>query len=243
MIILNEKQYVEENCLKQGYTLKTFDDVYMMIRYYISKNMSIAEIHDEMNKMNISHVIEDCIKSDHVFTAFYMKAKERPIRDGSPIPITKYEYDFVRRVENVELEKILFTMLVIQKMMDKSAFKMTFSDIKKMSMTKIDSDSIKFAVRDLEAAGFITIISWRNYKVNINNFEVMKSDKYIEIDNFNRIPAPYLRTLRTEKYFYCEKCGKKTSFEDKDNRNNRLRKYCDKCGLKLKNASKKERKK
>lgn len=229
MIIFNEKEYVEKVCLKPKFQISNPDELYLLIRYYIFQGKDICEIKKQLNMMKLGEHIKFILLDDSLFMKAYTKAKTRSLRTGEAVPITKYEYDFVRSVADFESEKILLTLLVIQKFFEGSVFKISTSDIKKLSLTQASAETIKRILKELDEKKYITIVGEKIYKVNIDSSAILKSEQYLEINNFTRIPIPYLKTLRTKDYFFCEICGRKIRYYKVDNNSGRKRKQCKKC--------------
>lgn len=232
MIVFDEKKYVEEVLLKdKDFKIVSQNELSLIIRYYVDEGKNIREVRDIIKNIGCGILLETMIEDDYVFTGIFVKATARKIRKGEPIIITKYEYDFVRSVGDPEKEKILFAMIVMQKIFGVDKFLATFKDIKTISLSQKNKKDMQNAICDLNDSGYITMSGWRNYKINIDKLQVLKSEPYLYVDDFDRVTVPYLKTLKTEEYFFCEWCGRKIKYKKNDSH---ARKYCDKCS-KIKN--------
>lgn len=235
MIIFNEKEYVEKNCFKKGYVLSSTEDLCRLLRYYAAQGKDAAESREEIVNFKCTERLMNEIMDNYNFAGLFLKANARPLRTTEPIWITKYEYDFVVQVGNIEKEKILFFMIFMQKFLRNNIFRLTAKDIKKSAMTQLTIKEIGIALEELARDGLIESFDKKKFKVKTNYINVVKSEDYLCIDDYNRILAPYLKTKKTSEYFYCENCGRKTLYKKNDEKSHFNRKYCKKCSIDVKN--------
>ena len=191
LIVFNEKEFVEQNYMKKDFCIKTFDELNAIIRYYIYKDKTVEEIRDIVKKMRKTKTINNYIDDDYVFTGVFMRANSRPLRVAEPIWITKYEYDFVRQIGDIEKEKILFALIVIKKILGYDSVYLTLKEIKSFSMTKRSRATLHKAIDELKEDGFISVYDGKRYKVNTDLMQTMKSDDYICVDDFYKMVIPY----------------------------------------------------
>lgn len=239
MIIFNEKEYVEKNYFKKDFCIRTSDELNMIIRYYIFHGKNISEIQQILKRTKHTKTIDAYIEDDYIFTGVFMRANSKTLRVADPVWITKYEYNFVKQVNDVEKEKILFTLLVLRKVLGFEYCYLTLKDIKTLSMTQKAQKTLHKAIGELIQEGFISVFQGKKYRVNVDRINVIKSENYICVDDFERITVPYLKTLKTGEYFFCENCGRKTLYSNDDIKSHKKRKYCLKCSAKKKNGIKK----
>lgn len=234
MIIFNEKKYVENEILKSKRNLSISpSQILMLIRYYNDQGQK----REDIQKLILNHLIKNsktyCLLQDTVyFNLAFDKALQRKSFNNDSIVITKVEFDFIKSVNNIEKEKLLFTLLVIQKFFKLSSnfdnCKVSIKDLKKLSLSKKSYDSIYTMLYELEKNGYIKL-SWKNrYKVNQ---PLINSENYIVVNDFDRIPIPYLKKIKTNEYFYCEWCGKKIYYKNIKNGKSSKNsiKYCPVC--------------
>lgn len=235
VIIFNEKEYVEKNCFKKDYRIDSTEELCRLLRYYAAEGKDAAEVRSEILKFDCTDKLLEQIVDDYNFAALFLKANSRPLRTTEPIWVTKYEYDFVAQVDDVEKEKILFFMIFMQKFLRNNVFRLTAKEIKKSAMTQLTIKEIGDALDELAKGGFIESLDKKKFKVNTNYISVIKSENYLCVDDYNRIVAPYLRTKRTLEFFYCENCGRRTLYRKNDEVSHFKRKYCKKCSRDVKN--------
>lgn len=233
MIVFNEKKYIEKKYINnKNFRMRTMEELIDVIRYYISLGKNVSETNEILISMDYSKSISFCVEDFCWFAAAYTKANARQIYIGNPVTITKYEYDYVRQVGDVEKEKILFMMIVVSKFFKKEVIKLTQQEIKRLSLTQLEKQSLNKAIFELQKDGFIDLYDNKKYKVNLVQKQVRMSKDYICVSDFDHITVPYLKLLKTDKYFFCENCGKKVLYNRNDNKNGKIRKYCPKCATK-----------
>lgn len=152
--------------------------------------------------------------------------------DIDNISITKAEWDTIIGIGNVKLEKIAFVLLCyikVYKARGSSNDKMNnISDILKESgLRAVDENKLLFA--DLRDLGLIQIGTLKHMFIKplyINE----ESNKYIEIDDFEKVVSYYDEYKNGSKYGKCKVCGKRIKLKS----NNSKQKYCKECARKIK---------
>lgn len=151
------------------------------------------------------------------------------------ISITKAEWDTIVEIGNVKLEKIAFVLLCYIKVYRARGSKNdkieNLSDLLKESGLQANSEN-KILLADLKDLELIEIGRLNHMYVKplyINE----ESNRYFEINNFNKVTTYYDEYKNGVKYGECKVCNKR--FKLKSNNSNQ--KYCNKCGreIKLKN--------
>ena len=232
MIIFNEKKYVEEKIITPQGTINDNKELMMFIRYFHECGFDKQKIQIKAKEKAKKHTeANDKTQDDFLFNDVYEKAVKRKPYANEPTSISKCEYDWIRQVNDVEKEKVLFTLLIIQRFLNLEFIKITYKDLRELSMTKKQNDGLRKMIDELQADGYLKRITDKTYGVTMP--ECDDNDKFIIVADYNHIPALYLRTLKTKEYFYCEWCGIKSKYKEKDRNNHYRRVFCEKCSLQL----------
>lgn len=229
MIIFNEKRYVEEKILISTGKITSNKELLMFIRYYVDQGYDKNLIWKmAIDKADEYEAVCDTIAYDFLFFDAYDKAVKRKQYANEPTSVTQCEYDWVRQVNDVEKEKILFTLLVIQKFLKLDFIKITYKDLKKFALTKKQPEALRKMIDELQVDGYLKRITDKTYGVVTP--ECDESEDIIVITDYNHIAAPYLRTLKTKEFFYCEWCGVRVKYKDEAEAvAKRAKVFCDKC--------------
>lgn len=228
MINFNEKRYVKENILRPYGKIKDANELLMFIRYYNDMEFEYDEIYRMVQrKVDRTESVYLTAENEHMYKAYYMRAIQRKQYANEPVEITKSEYDWIRQVGNIEKEKILFSLFVIQKFLNLEFVRITYKYLRDHSLSKKQAGPMREEIEELKKDGFVKQISDKTYQVLIPDFD--DTEPYLKITDYNHIPAPYLRTLRTDDFFYCEWCGKKIKYSEEDKKSNYNRVFCSKC--------------
>lgn len=239
MIIFNEKKYIEDILNKQTKKVSNQRDLIMLIRYYnyIGKEIDIEEVRSVCRSKLYSKysMLNDIINDDFLIERAVMFANKRQLYVNKTVYITKSEYEKLRSINNYEKEKIMLTLLVLEKFLNKNYSRITLTDLRKLSLSMRKLTwNIRNMLIELERDGYVKVYTNRIFKVLIKDED---SEPYLEITDYNHIPSVYLKTLRDSKYYYCLLCGRRyaypTSIKQSRKRN---RQYCAKCSQ-IKNKS------
>ncbi len=228
MIIFNEKKYVEEVILTPRGSIENTKELMMFIRYFHEQGHTKGFIRLEAEDWIEKHSeANDKLQDDFLYSDVYNKAIKRKQYANESVSISECEYDWIRQVDDVEKEKVLFTLLIIQRFLNLEFIKITYKDLRNLSMTKRQNEALRKMIDELQADGYIKRITDKTYGVVFPKCD--NNDNYITVSDYNHIPAPYLRTLKCKEYFYCEWCGTKTKYTKDDDTNRRRRVFCEKC--------------
>ena len=152
--------------------------------------------------------------------------------DIDNISITKAEWDTIVGIGNVKLEKIAFVLLCYIKVYRaRGSSNDKMNEIGNLLLESVGSGTSndKLLLADLKDLGLIEVGRLNHMYVKplyINE----ESDKYFEINNFNKVTTYYDEYKNGVRYGECEICGNRF----KVGKNGRS-KYCNKC---LKNKQK-----
>lgn len=226
MIIFNEKRYVEDNILIATGKIKTSKELLMFIRYYDDLGYDFPRIWKlAIEKADELEAVCDTIAYDFLFKDAYNKAVKRKQYANEPTVITRCEYNWVRQVDDVEKEKVLFTLLVIQRFLKLDFIKITYKDLKALALTRKQPEAIRKMIDELQDEGYLRRVTDKTYGVVTPECDDM--EEFIVITDYNHIAGPYLHTLRDSESFYCEWCGVRVRYDDKPTSNRKV--YCEKC--------------
>lgn len=233
MIVFDEETYIKKHYIdNKNFTIRNMEELCDVVRYYKEQNKDVLEVSQIVKKMNYSKIISFYINDFEWFMAVYIKATSRPLYKHKTVWVSKYEYDFIRKINDVEKEKIVFAMLVVSKFFNKEVIKLTMREIKKFSLTQREKESLHNSLIELCNDGYISIYENKHYKVNVDSMKVRKSENFISVEDYNHITTPYTKTLKTDEYFFCENCGRKIKYKKNDEKNNKIRKFCSICSKK-----------
>jgi hypothetical protein len=162
------------------------------------------------------------------------KSKDQKLKKAEPVFITKNEIEKIKTLNNYDLEKILFIMLVIsrhRKNNSKSVYSEYYLSLKfvtilrqsKLYLTRKESDAIKFKLGEL---GFIEPCEtyWKKRTKVVDNFKLLYADE-------NSEPEIIIKDLNKAIDYYpflCQCCHKQII------RKNGTQKYCSSCAKLLK---------
>ena len=237
-IIISESKEVERllNCESSSDWGIGMGKVVMLIgKYYYSLGLDRQEVYKSIN----SYLKEPMDKytpkkwSEMVnnILATIEKNGWYNLIDIDSISMTKAEWNTIVGIGNVKLEKIAFVLLCYIKVYrargSKNDKMSNISDLLSESGVA-PSNTNKLLLADLKDLGLLQIGTLKHMFVKplyINE----ESDKYINIDNFDKVITYYDEYKNGIKYRECEVCEKR--FKLKSNNSNQ--KYCNKCGKKI----------
>lgn len=148
--------------------------------------------------------------------------------DIDSISITKAEWDTIVGIGNVKLEKIAFVLLCYIKVYRaRGSNNDKMNEIGNLLLESVGSGTSndKLLLADLKDLSLIEVGRLNHMYVKplyINE----ESDKYFEINNFNKVTTYYDEYKNGTKYGECEICGKRFKII---NRKDNSSKYCNKC--------------
>lgn len=254
MITLIDEKEIAENLIKDFNSINF--DTYKKLQCYtkylknetqMTKNEIRNELDEIMMKYYTGFVMADWDKTLQKIVNKYTKPTNREYKKSKEIKIYKEELDFIKNigdvgsVKDIEVEKVLFIMLVLGKISgfnDNSLWVNSRSlDIFKMSRFKYKQKSDKQKIQREKL-----IYDLANYKngdvLDVSTFgrstgikllfgveegeEVLLIDKNTDLDN---VIVKYLEWRNKEDYDYCTVCGKNII-----NTNGKTI-YCKKCAI------------
>lgn len=245
-IIISESKEVERllNCESSSNWGIGMGKVVMLIgKYYYSLGLERQEVYKSINSYLKEQMDKYTPKKWSEMINNILDTIEKNewynLIDIDSITITKAEWNTIIGIGNVKLEKIAFVLLCyikVYRARGSSNDKMNnISDILKESgLRAVDENKLLFA--DLRDLGLIQIGTLKHMFIKplyINE----ESNKYIKIDDFEKVISYYDEYKNKVKYGRCKVCGKRIKIT-----NNRG-KYCKVCGKDIDRKKAIERKK
>ena len=238
-IIISESKEVERllNCESSSDWGIGMGKVVMLIgKYYYSLGLDRQEVYKNINSYLKERMDKYTPKKWSEMINNILDTIEKNgwynLIDVDSISITKAEWDTIVGIGNVKLEKIAFVLLCYIKVYRARGSKNdrmdNLSDLLKESGLQANSEN-KILLADLKDLELIEIGRLNHMYVKplyINE----ESDKYFEINNFNKVTTYYDEYKNGIRYGECKICNKRF----KIGKNGRS-KYCNKC---LKNKQK-----
>ena len=224
MLIFDEKKYAE-NLIKHGYKDKThivLDNI-ILVKYWKYLGFSEDDIKKKLEDFMIDfkYMYNSDIVPYNVHKALKQGSKY-PLVFDKIVNITQKEINTINSIDDLELKKILFVLLVIWKFRDKQKFMISNNNLKKLAKVKCKNSVFWDYLHKLHDLGYLKAFVYKckpYYKLYIEE----GGDVVLSIKNYDDIISYYLSIIYPEEYTYCSICGipiKKTS--------NR-RKYCSSC--------------
>jgi hypothetical protein len=119
-LILDELSYTEEMIKNRKYGTKyiKLKDLILLSKYYYYAGSGTREIKKKLKYLckKVDRSWNETTQGWKINTAI-KEAKKRRIRTSIPIPITKAELEEIKKLDNYNLEKILFVLLVYAKIL------------------------------------------------------------------------------------------------------------------------------
>jgi hypothetical protein len=231
MIIINEKEYIEDILAEKIPVDNIYYILILLNKYYNQQGYKKKEIYDKLVDFLILHDEEE-------FN--WMNALDRIIEKRNKqlieieyIPITKKELDVIKNIKNKRLERLLFTMLCICKYSNYINIKnnnwvnQNFKEIFKMANIKVTTENQCHLIYNLKELGLLKLsnkIDNLNLQVQIVDNDI-NSEVVLKITDYRNLGFQYLAYIE-DGYIKCEICGcvvKKTG--------NKM-KYCQECAYK-----------
>ena len=129
MIIFNEKKYVEEVILTPRGSIENTKELMMFIRYFHEQGHTKGFIRLKAEDWVEKHSeANDKLQDDFLYSDVYNKAIKRKQYANESVSISECEYDWIRQVDDVEKEKVLFTLLIIQRFLNLEFIKITYNE-------------------------------------------------------------------------------------------------------------------
>lgn len=224
MIIFDEKKYAE-NLIKNGYKDKTrivLDNI-ILVKYWKYLGFSEDEIRKKLEKFMIDfkYMYNSDIVPYNVHKALKQGLKY-PLVFDKIVNITQKEIDTINSIDDLELRKILFVLLVIWKFRDKNKFMISNNNLKKLANVKCKNSVFWDYLHKLHDLGYLKAFVYK-YKPYYKLYIEEGGNVILSIKNYDDIISYYLSIIYPEEYIYCSICG--IPIKQTSNR----RKYCSSC--------------
>jgi hypothetical protein len=235
LIVFDELKYAEELLINGYKDMKyiSYDNI-ILVKYWKYKGLSEDEIKVKLiDFMNMfQNLFNDNIINYKVHKAITI-GMQYELEFNKKVDIYQSELEIINSFENIEIKKILFVLLVVWKNKNKHKFRISNSDILKLSEVKCNNDKFWNYLHEIFPTGYMILSEYRNkayYKIDM----LEQGDITFSIDSYDNVIDYYLSTLYPEKYKNCESCGRPTKIT------NNKKKYCKKCAriIKLENDRK-----
>ena len=233
-LILNEKELLDK-FLNEGYVdeKKPTNTIKILAKYYLSKGMNRSQVYqtidDFLNKNFEGYNSVNWLRTVKGIINKLYQDKEYNLVVINSINITKNEIDIIKKINNIRLEKLAFTLLVYAKIYNQlnhsdsnwvnEQHRYIFSDAK-VAATKIEQGKMVHTLKELGLVDVSVVVDNTNIKVNFidNDNEVV-----IKITDFRNFVYEYLKYFEYDKYMRCVKCN--LLIKTKNNKHQ----YCPEC--------------
>ena len=224
MIIFDEKKYAEY-LLKNGYKNKKrvcLDNI-ILVKYFKYLGYSEEEIKNKLRELmkDFKYLYNSNILEYEVKKAYSLGYKYNLVFD-KVVNITQKEIDTINSIDDLELRKILFVLLVIWKFRDKQKFMISNNNLKKLANVKCKNSVFWDYLHKLHDLGYLKAFVYKckpYYKLYIEE----GGNVVLSIKNYDDIISYYLSIVYPEEYTYCAICD--MPIKQTSNR----RKYCSSC--------------
>lgn len=230
MIIFDEKKYAE-NLIKNGYKNKkyiSFDNI-ILVKYWKSLCLNEKQIKDKLKEIMIEFqdLFDGNILSYKIDKAINIGLKYDLLTDVV-VDITQNEFEKIKSLETIELQKMMFILLLIWKFKGKpKRFRINNTDLMNLSKIKLNNNTFWDYIYKITRSKMLSMIEYKNvsyYRINIGDDD---SDIILYIDKFDNVVDYYLSLVEPDKYIDCECCGAPFS------PSNSTHKYCKTCAKEI----------
>jgi hypothetical protein len=243
-IILNEKEYAEKILETKEVGSKPSSTLYLLGKYYRKiVGLDVSETFDKLNDfMKSNYKNYNPVLWETMIEDISKKSNKYNIREINSIGITKNELDTISLLNDITLEKLVFSMLCHAKLYNISSnnnngwVNTKLPELYKTARVNVKRKDDKMLliykllniniVKNIDSDGVITYtspisLSQKNTNTNIQLLFIDDSDDYVlNINDFRELGYEYLLYLG-ENYSRCAVCG----VLYKQNKNNTY-KYC-----------------
>lgn len=231
MIIFDEKKYAEK-ILEEGFSrFMSLKDLIILSKYFYYLDNSSAQIKKNLinfcKKYNpeFNNIIWDW-KLDKAISS----SKKYGLRFEQKVNINKEEIEFIKKLKNYKLEKILFVMIVVAKFFRRNEndlyINANIGDIFNLAKIRADRTEKNQMIYKLNTSGYIKATLVGTFKIELEDKD-KKDDNYIIVDDFDNIINFYPVTCvscgiaiinKSKRHDFCDNCYK--DFRKEDVRNN-----------------------
>lgn len=256
---VNEENIVNDLLKKpSNININTRERLIAYIKYLKKNKKTKNEIRNEIDEFMIKYyngfIVADWDKRIQRWVNKYSKRDYCEFKTNKKISITKDELDFISNigdigsVKSIEIEKVLFCMLVLAKSVhrgedkeywcnydSKDIFKLARFKYKKSSGIPylIQRETLIYDIAHYKNKIIETINS--NIKLLYGKEKYTNEDIVLTLDlnesNAKNMISYYLDWKKEKDYHYCGECGKEIMVKT----NNQL--YCNKCSKEIKNIN------
>lgn len=244
-VILKETDILK-NALNGEMEKKPMSTLRILAKYYFNNGDTKEEVEDKLNKyMKVNYksyspskwkdLISQLVKSVEKYKTYKMI-------DVDEVNITENEWFSITALNNKQLEKLAFILLVyckINKIKNPTCdnkINNTFTDIFEECGFRMTNE-IKLLLNELYKLNYISIgLSCNSTSIKINYIEENENNIKFTIDNFKNVITYYEEYKNGKKYMECE-CCKKRVIQKTHNV-----KYCPKCAKEMNIENTKKRK-
>ena len=236
-VILKETDILK-NALNGEMEKKPMSTLRILAKYYFNNGDTKEEVEDKLNKyMKVNYksyspskwkdLISQLVKSVEKYKTYKMI-------DVDEVNITENEWFSIIALNNKQLEKLAFILLVyckINKIKNPTCdnkINNTFTDIFRECGFRVTNET-KLLLNELYKLNYISIgLSCNSTSIKINYIEDNENNIKFTIDNFENVITYYEEYKNGKKYIECE-CCKKRLIQKTHNV-----KYCPKCAKEIK---------
>lgn len=246
-VIFNEKRDIENIINSGSVTIETVNRVITSMAKY---NLHILGMNDEDNKANIHQWLKKYY-SAYVETAYYAiinskvkQAHEYDLIYSDELLIYQPELDIISKLDNVRMEKVVFTLLCVAKLQrnifhyQNGKYKMALTNIFKLARVHIQSTKRDLFMHELLKMGLISAPFTVDGQERWVNCICEEGDPILTVSeqDFDELAYLYLNWKNKGGYTRCQKCGKLIKQSK-----TKPRKYCEECGKDVERENNKER--
>ena len=243
-VILKETDILK-NALNGEMEKKPMSTLRILAKYYFNNGDTKEEVEDKLNKyMKVNYKSYSPSKWKDLLNQLVKsveKYKNYKMIDVDKVNITENEWFSIIALNNKQLEKLAFILLVyckINKIKNPTCdnkINNTFSDIFRECGFRVTNET-KLLFNELYKLNYISIgLSCNSTSIKINYIEENENNIKFTIDNFENVITYYEEYKNGKKYIECECCKKRVAQKTHNV------KYCPKCKKEIELEMTKER--
>lgn len=247
-VILKETDILK-NALNGEMEKKPMSTLRILAKYYFNNGDTKEEVEDKLNKyMKVNYKSYSPSKWKDLLNQLVKsveKYKNYKMIDVDEVNITENEWFSITVLNNKQLEKLAFILLVyckINKIKNPACdnkINNTFTDILKEASvgSKLDNMQQRLLFNELYKLNYISIgMSCNSTSIKINYIEENEDNIKFTIDEFSRVITYYEEYKNGKMYVRCQECNKRVEQKSK-----KPVKYCKECAKKINKNQTKER--